>query len=242
MADSYIQVPADGAGKKLDTEELTVSSETVHRERVQIAGSADVEIVIPTDAAPASDDYAVPTRQVGIAAAAALADATSNPTTVAAAALPHLYNGSTWDRQRGDITYGADVDVTRLPAGTNTVGGVTVRPETSGGLTAYKLISGASTNATSVKASAGQLYGWYLSNTNANPRYVKLYNKASAPTVGTDTPVMTLLVPGTGGSNIVSGLGIVFDTGIAFGTTTAPADSDTSVVAVNEIIVNLFYA
>lgn len=44
MADSIIQLPADGVGKKLDTEQLTVGANTVERERDQIAGKADVEI------------------------------------------------------------------------------------------------------------------------------------------------------------------------------------------------------
>lgn len=40
-----------------------------------------------------------------------------------------LYNGTTWDRMRGDTTNGLDVDVTRLPAlaaGTNNIGDVDV--------------------------------------------------------------------------------------------------------------------
>jgi hypothetical protein len=40
-----------------------------------------------------------------------------------------VYNGSTWDRPRGDATNGADVDVTRLPAipaGTNNIGDVDI--------------------------------------------------------------------------------------------------------------------
>lgn len=39
----------------------------------------------------------------------------------------YVYNGSTWDRARGDISNGLDVDVTRLPAlpsGTNIIGKV----------------------------------------------------------------------------------------------------------------------
>jgi hypothetical protein len=44
MADAYTQVPADSTGDKIDTEELTVSAQTVNRQRVQIAGTADVDI------------------------------------------------------------------------------------------------------------------------------------------------------------------------------------------------------
>jgi hypothetical protein len=51
----------------------------------------------------------------GAAVAAAAADGTSNPTTLGFISYGFLYNGTTWDRIRGDTTYGQDVDVTRLP-------------------------------------------------------------------------------------------------------------------------------
>lgn len=47
-------------------------------------------------------------------AAAALADATANPTVPTVGADNLLYNGTTWDRMRGDTTNGLDVDVTRV--------------------------------------------------------------------------------------------------------------------------------
>ncbi|MEO0215667.1 MAG: hypothetical protein ABIL14_01450 [candidate division WOR-3 bacterium] len=62
-------------------------------------------------------------------ASAALADATSNPTTPIVGAALEVFNGTTWDRARGDTTNGLDVDVTRLPsipAGTNNIGDVDV--------------------------------------------------------------------------------------------------------------------
>lgn len=115
---------------------------------------------------------------------------------------------------------------------------------TAGGATPYKLNSAASTNATSVKASAGQIYSIACMNTNASARYLKLYNKASAPTVGTDTPVQVYTIPGNtagSGMTITFPVGLSFGTGIAFALTTGAADSDTGAVAANEIIVNLSY-
>lgn len=140
-----------------------------------------------------------------------------------------------------------DVDVTSLPAlatGSNVIGYVGLEPRTSGGVSVSKTVSAASTNATSVKGSAGQLFGWALSNVNAAARYLKLYNKASAPTVGTDTPVMTLIIPGnTAGAGQVQMFdqGIAFGTGIAFALTTEATDAGSTGVAANEIVVNLFY-
>ena len=40
----------------------------------------------------------------------------------------YLYNGTSWDRVRGDTSNGIDVDVTRLPTGTNQINS---RPVTS---------------------------------------------------------------------------------------------------------------
>lgn len=49
---------------------------------------------------------------------AAMGDGASNVSLSRIAAWLHLYNGSTWDRLRGDTTYGMDVDVTRMAPGT----------------------------------------------------------------------------------------------------------------------------
>ncbi len=49
MADSFTQVPPDSTGDKIDTEQLTVNAQTVERQRIQIAGTADTDIA-PVDA------------------------------------------------------------------------------------------------------------------------------------------------------------------------------------------------
>lgn len=56
-------------------------------------------------------------------AAATLADATPNPSTVAFGGLMSLYNGTTWDRVRGDTANGIDVDVTRVGGNVTVVDG-----------------------------------------------------------------------------------------------------------------------
>lgn len=114
------------------------------------------------------------------------------------------------------------------------------RPATSGGNSYSHLVSAATTNATVVKASAGQVYGWSIFNTNASARYVKLHNTASTPTAGTGV-VYTISVPATGGSNISLTHGIAFSTGIAFTTVTEAADSGTTAVAANDLIINIHY-
>lgn len=115
---------------------------------------------------------------------------------------------------------------------------------TSGGCTIASTVSAATTNATSTKASAGQVYSVTVTNTNAAVRYFKLYNKASAPTVGTDVPVFRVAIPAstTGGGIVVPvDVGMVFATGIAWALTTGAADSDSGAVAANELLVNICY-
>lgn len=139
-----------------------------------------------------------------------------------------------------------DVDILSIAAGTNNIGNVGVIPRTSGGATPYKLVSAATTNATSVKGSAGQIFMITASNVNAAVRYLKLYNKASAPTVGSDTPVLTFAIPGNtagAGTNIpIPACGIAFGTGIAFALTTEATDAGSTGVAANEIVINMAYA
>lgn len=140
------------------------------------------------------------------------------------------------------VTLATDV---ALPAGTNTIGNVALVPATSGGLTMFSALSvGTSGDATNVKASAGQLYGWYISNTNAAPAYVKFYNSASAPTAGSGTPVLRIAVPGSSSgtaTNINYSAGIAFSAGIGFTIVTTAPDAGSTGVAANEVIINLLY-
>ena len=113
-------------------------------------------------------------------------------------------------------------------------------------MTPYKLISAASTNATSVSASARRVGHIACYNTYASPRYLKVYDKATAPTVGTDTPVQVILIPGatsTGaGNNLPLAQPLSLTLGLAFALTTGMADSDTGAVGATEIVVNLGYS
>jgi len=114
-----------------------------------------------------------------------------------------------------------------------------------GGYTPGKLVSAASTNATVIKAGPGTIGYLAVSSVNAAARYLKLYDKATAPTVGTDTPIHTFIIPGNtagAGSNVpVPDEGIRFTAGISFALTTGIQDSDTGAVAANEIVVNYGY-
>jgi len=127
-----------------------------------------------------------------------------------------------------------------IPIGTNSIGTVGL-DNTGTGYSISRVLAAASTNATSVKASAGRVHGWYLFNASASAKYFKLYNKASAPTVGSDTPVLTIPIPAGAGANVEFVKGIAFATGIAFALTGALADNDTTALSANDVVVNLLY-
>lgn len=105
----------------------------------------------------------------------------------------------------------------------------------------YRLLSAATTNLNTVKASAAELGGWYLSNSSAAKKYVKLYNKASNPVLASDTPKMTLELPAGSAANVTLSRGVDFPTGIAIAITGAVGDTDTTAVAANDVVVNLLY-
>ena len=140
----------------------------------------------------------------------------------------YVYNGTNWDRSRGTAADGTQVFI----KGT----------ATDNGLIAFKLVTAATTNPTSVKASAGKVYLLDMFNSDTVGYWVKMYNKASAPTVGTDVPVASRFVPAGGGAVIATAEGIPFTTGIAFGTTLNATDSDTTVVTTaNKLVINIRY-
>ena len=119
---------------------------------------------------------------------------------------------------------------------------MTPTPTTNGGLSFSRLISAATTNATLIKSTAGNLYGIWVSNTSASTRYLKLYNMTTAPTVGTSVPVMTIALPsGFGGDLNVGTHGISFTTGISMAITAGYADADTAAIVAGEVCVNTFF-
>lgn len=142
----------------------------------------------------------------------------------------------------GTVT--ANIGTGSLAAGTNAIGdvGLQVRANATGAATVSKFTAAATTNAASIKVSAGRVLGWHLYNTTASAKYFRFFNKASAPTVGTDSPVFVIVVPAN--SAVFNNLptGIAFTTGIAIACTGAVADLDTTVTAANDVIGSFYYA
>jgi len=98
-----------------------------------------------------------------------------------------------------------------------------------------------------VKATAGQVYGFYFHNAATTARYLKFYNATAATVVvGTTTPVLTLPLPfvssGGVGGWISLGPGIAFGTAITVAVTTGLADADTGAPGANDVQINILYA
>lgn len=106
-------------------------------------------------------------------------------------------------------------------------------------------ISAANTTGVLVKGAAGTIQSITVSNVNAAVRFLKLYDKATAPTVGTDTPVMTIAMVGGAVGNCVTHHfgqdGLSFSLGIGLGITTLVADNDTTAPAATEQIVHILW-
>lgn len=100
-----------------------------------------------------------------------------------------------------------------------------------GGWSPSVVITTASTNLGTLKSSAGSSGVIVPINTSGTIGFLKLFNKASNPVLGTDTPVQCYPVPAnTSGAGLIITIpaGLSFNTGIAYAVTGAIALNDTS--------------
>jgi hypothetical protein len=112
-------------------------------------------------------------------------------------------------------------------------------------VTPYFLNSAATTNAALIITGTSGLTSLYATNTGASAAFVKLYNKATAPVVGTDIPEMVIPIPaavaglpGVAAPNI-GFIGMRFALGLGIAITGGAADTDTSAVAAGQVKVKL---
>ncbi len=122
---------------------------------------------------------------------------------------------------------------------------VNPQPHTAGGLSIFRSLD-LDESEEEVKASAGQVYGWAVTNTSTGTRWLKFYNLTAAnTTVGTSTPIFTWGVPGNASddvaANVLGTMGIPFDTALSTAVTTGGADADTGAPGANDFYINLFY-
>lgn len=105
----------------------------------------------------------------------------------------------------------------------------------------HSAVCPASTCATNVKASAGEVTGIQAFNSHSADVWLKLYNTAGVPTVGTDVPFKTFLIPHGLGFILPKELGMEFLTGISYAVTSGIGPLDTGVVTVDTVVINIDY-
>jgi len=140
---------------------------------------------------------------------------------------------------------GAQVSATQPVSGTvtATVTAGTINPVVPA--TPYFLNSAATTNGALILTGTSNVSSFYATNEGATAAYIKLYNKATAPTVGTDVPEMIIPVPAAvsgvpGVANPNIGFhGFRFALGLGIAVTGAAVFSDTTAVAAGQVKVKL---
>lgn len=155
-------------------------------------------------------------------------------------------------RPSGDIAGSAPVVVQggTLPAVTTVSTVSTVTAVTTAGTpgvpaTPYFVNSAASTNGALVLTGTSGLCALFATNIGATDAFVKLYNKATAPTVGTDVPEMLIPVRAAvagvpGVAELSPGFNAYrFPLGLGIAITGGSADSDTTAVAAGQVKVKL---
>lgn len=124
-----------------------------------------------------------------------------------------------------------------------TTNGVVHLAATVGGATQHAVVAANTNNSTSLKGSAGTVYAIQTGSIAASaPYYLKLYDKATAPTCGTDTPVGVFIVPPTNsGNNVSVVVGKAFTLGIGYCVVTGIANNDNTAVPAATVLVNIDY-
>lgn len=101
----------------------------------------------------------------------------------------------------------------------------------------------ATTNLTSAVTGPCDLYGIIVTNTAAAVKFLKIYNKASAPVLASDIPVLTICLPAGGLQSISLEQGLYLNIGLAYAITGADADNDATAVTAGDIKgLNFVYA
>jgi len=116
---------------------------------------------------------------------------------------------------------------------------ITTAPVAGGCLT-FHLESAASTNQNVIKNSPGQVYGWYVYNSNSAARKLCFHNSAATPTAGAGI-YYTLVLPGLSAADVFFPIGIAHTTGIAITTVVGLPDNSSAPVAADDLNINIYY-
>jgi hypothetical protein len=138
---------------------------------------------------------------------------------------------------RGTQSAGAGISIANTPIVT-----LSPSPATANSLTGLSINSLATTNATAVKAAAGNLFEITVINRGASAIAVPLYNRTTAPAPQADVPTFTIICPANDFRAVEFGsYGKRFNTGLALAITGGTALFDNTAVAAGQVQVSLSY-
>jgi hypothetical protein len=223
---SIIKTTVDGEGKHV-----------IHANSIQ-SGTWDVRNVTGTLSLPTG--AATSAKQDSIVSAIQASNTITRP--VSLASIP-LAQGAASDAKleviRTTLTAGLTISagnvVSAISQATDLVtNNVQISPTT---LCHVLYASAASTNSTMVSSQLRVVKSVTGYNAATSARYLKLYNKASVPVVGSDTPFKVLYLPPSASFHFSWPSGIQFNLGVGYGLTTGPGSADTAAVSANDILV-----
>lgn len=115
--------------------------------------------------------------------------------------------------------------------------------DTKNGFSSVRKVAANSNNSTLVSARNGRLISVTVCAGTAAVGYLKLYDKSTAPTCGTDTPILVVNTTATIGScqHLLLGAGLAFRNGLGYCMVTGVADSDNTSVALNQMVATIGY-
>lgn len=260
MADSAVAVTA-GSGTNIDTR--TEATNGNHRQVIVIGDPSTNAAVAPVDATSGLSVTLTTALPAGSAAIGKLAaNSGVDIGDVDVASVPADPFGVNADAASATGSISAKlrfIAATGIPiTGTVTVGSHAVtnvgtfvvqpQPSTSGGLSVFRSLD-LDESEEEVKSSAGCLYKLRLTNRAATARYVKLYDaNLAGTTVGTTTPIDTIIVPGATSADLATvltenfgGIGLTFATALCLAATTGLADADTGAPSANDVVATAYY-
>lgn len=187
-------------------------------------------------------DTVISSVNTELPAAAALADATANPTVPGVASFNMCFNGTTWDRCVKSSAGAGAVDT-----GTARVTTASDDPINVGTSNNHHLSVGTTEDETEIKATAGVLKSIQVSNVAATVAYLRCANLTAANTTpGTSTIFWGMAVPGaTTGAGLTAQIGgvngLAFSTALTCWVVTGKAATDVAEVGANDVEWNIQY-
>lgn len=214
--------------------------------RDAVAGASDTAVPnlfvrrdTPTAVTPAAGDYEVPQISANGEQWVRLQGEVADDAAFTVGTTRTVPSGFLADETATDSVDEGDAGAARMTLDRKQI--VTLQPHTAGGLTTFRTIDLDETEE-EVKATAGNLYGYYFANTTASARYLKLYNATAASvSVGTTTPSHTFYLPPTSAGHVSFPVPIGFSTALCAAATTGVADSDTGAPGANDVLFMAFY-